>query len=141
LFLKTLTLVSKKIKMDVVNAHIGHKIKKLRELKNYTQSYMASELGITQGAYSRIEVGETEISYGKLSKISSILDVPVDDIVSFNENMIFNVSNNEVGNGYVVNNGITLQERKLYQDQIDLLKNQNEVLLRIIEKYLEKPAG
>jgi transcriptional regulator with XRE-family HTH domain len=127
--------------MDVVNAHIGHKIKKLRELKNYTQSYMASELGITQGAYSRIEVGETEISYGKLSKISSILDVPVDDIVSFNENMIFNVSNNEVGNGYVVNNGITLDERKLYQEQIDLLKSQNEVLLRIIEKYLEKPAG
>ena len=141
MFLKTLTLVSKKIKMDVVNAHIGHKIKKLRELKNYTQSYMASELGITQGAYSRIEVGETEISYGKLSKISSILDVPVDDIVSFNENMIFNVSNNEVGNGYVVNNGITLDERKLYQEQIDLLKSQNEVLLRIIEKYLEKPAG
>lgn len=134
-------MVSKKVKMDVVNAHIGHKIKKLRELKNYTQSYMASELGITQGAYSRIEVGETEISYGKLSKISSILDVPVDDIVSFNENMIFNVSNNEVGNGYVVNNGVTLQERKLYQDQIDLLKSQNEVLLRIIEKYLEKPAG
>jgi transcriptional regulator with XRE-family HTH domain len=127
--------------MDVVNAHIGHKIKKLRELKNYTQSYMASELGITQGAYSRIEVGETEISYGKLSKISSILDVPVDDIVSFNENMIFNVSNNEVGNGYVVNNGITLDERKLYQEQIDLLKSQNEVLLRIIERYLEKPAG
>lgn len=127
--------------MDVVNTHIGHKIKKLRELKNYTQSYMASELGITQGAYSRIEVGETEISYGKLSKISSILDVPVDDIVSFNENMIFNVSNNEVGNGYVVNNGITLDERKLYQEQIDLLKSQNEVLLRIIEKYLEKPAG
>jgi transcriptional regulator with XRE-family HTH domain len=127
--------------MDVVNAHIGHKIKKLRELKNYTQSYMASELGITQGAYSRIEVGETEISYGKLSKISSILDVPLDDIVSFNENMIFNVSNNEVGNGYVVNNGITLDERKLYQEQIDLLKSQNEVLLRIIERYLEKPAG
>lgn len=141
MFLKTLTLVSKKEIMDVVNTHIGHKIKKLRELKNYTQSFMASELGITQGAYSRIEVGETEISYGKLAKISSILEVPVDDIVSFNENMIFNVSNNEVGNGYVVNNGITLQERKLYQDQIDLLKNQNDVLLRIIEKYLEKPAG
>ena len=127
--------------MEAANAHIGQKIKKLRELKNYTQSYMANELGITQDAYSRMEVGESEISYGKLSKISSILKVPVEDIVAFNENMIFNVSHNEVGNGYVVNNGISADEKKLYQDQIELLKSQNDMLLRIIERYLEKPAG
>lgn len=124
--------------MDVVNTHIGHKLKKLRELKNYTQEYIANELGVTQSAYSRMEVGETEITYGKLTKISSILKVPIDEIISFNENMIFNVSHNKVGNGYVVHKGITDDERKLYQDQIDLLKSQNEVLLRIIEHHLGK---
>ncbi|WP_082189568.1 helix-turn-helix domain-containing protein [Lentimicrobium saccharophilum] len=33
---------------------IGQKIRKVRELRNFTQEFMAKSLGITQGAYSRI---------------------------------------------------------------------------------------
>ena len=51
------------------NLKIGHKIKKLRELKNLTQEHMANSIGISQGAYSRMELGETEITYSKLEKI------------------------------------------------------------------------
>jgi transcriptional regulator with XRE-family HTH domain len=42
--------------------NIGTKIKKLRELKNLTQEHMANVIGVTQGAYSRMELRETEIT-------------------------------------------------------------------------------
>jgi len=44
--------------------HIGQKIKKLRELKNLTQEYMAEQLGMkNQSSYSKLESGETDIPY------------------------------------------------------------------------------
>ena len=39
------------------NLNIGHKIKKLRELKNLTQEHKANSIGITKGAYRRMELG------------------------------------------------------------------------------------
>jgi transcriptional regulator with XRE-family HTH domain len=122
--------------MNINTTRIGHKIKKLRELRNFTQSFMADKLEISQGAYSRMELGESEITYGKLTKISEVLEIPLDEIISFHENMIFNVSHNQTGNGYVVNKGISDKQEKLYQDQIDLLKSQNEYLQRLLEKFI-----
>jgi transcriptional regulator with XRE-family HTH domain len=54
--------------MDLRTMHIGQKIKKLRELKNLTQTHLAQELGVTQSAYSKIEIGESEVTYSKLEK-------------------------------------------------------------------------
>ena len=85
------------------NLKIGHKIKKLRELKNLTQEHMANSIGITQGAYSRMELGETEITYSKLEKISEELGMKPEDVIAFNESVVFNVMNNQTGNGLVIN--------------------------------------
>ncbi len=52
--------------------------------------------------------------------------------------MIFNVMHNQTGNGFVVNKGVSDQERKLYEDQIRLLQEQNDYLKRMLEKVLEK---
>jgi transcriptional regulator with XRE-family HTH domain len=124
--------------MEQSTVHIGHKVKKLRELKNFTQNHMAQELGITQSAYSKMEMGESEITFHKLERISEILGISLEDIASFNEQMIFNVMHNQTGNGFVVNKGISEQERKLYEDQIRLLQEQNDYLKRMLEKVLEK---
>ena len=64
-------------------ATIKNKIKNIRELKNYTQEYMAERLGVTQAGYSKIEKGKTSLSYEKLVEIGRILDVSVEDIISF----------------------------------------------------------
>lgn len=74
--------------------HIGQKIKKLRELKNYTQSHVAEGIGLTQSDYSKMEQGETEVSYTKLEKIANVLGLRPEDIISFNESMVFNVMHN-----------------------------------------------
>ena len=105
------------------NINIGHKIKKLRELKNLTQEHMAKSIGISQGAYSRMELGETEITYTKLEKISEELGMKPEEVIAFNESLVFNVMNNQTGNGLVINNNqISDTEKNSFEQQILLLK-------------------
>jgi transcriptional regulator with XRE-family HTH domain len=40
---------------------IGAKIKNLRELRNYTQAYMADQLNMSVNGYSKIEREETDV--------------------------------------------------------------------------------
>ena len=122
------------------NLKIGHKIKKLRELRNLTQEHMASSLGLSQSAYSRMELGETEITFSKLEKISEELGMKPEEIIAFNESMVFNVMNNQTGNGLVINNNVPnveLKESKaLYDQLITQLKEENTHLKKVIENLL-----
>lgn len=45
--------------------------------KNFTQNYMADELGIDVANYGRLERGETGVSVERLKKIGEILGVKV----------------------------------------------------------------
>ncbi|MBH2004583.1 MAG: helix-turn-helix transcriptional regulator [Sphingobacteriia bacterium] len=56
---------------------IGYRIRKLREQKDYTQDNMGAELGITAGAYAKIERDETDPSAKRLMQIAEILGVEV----------------------------------------------------------------
>lgn len=62
---------------------IGNKIKKVRELKNFNQDYVANQLGISQSQYSRYENGTSIVDEVNLQKIAHILDVPVEFIENF----------------------------------------------------------
>jgi transcriptional regulator with XRE-family HTH domain len=117
---------------------IGHKIKKLRELKNLTQEFMANELGLNQSAYSKLESGSTEISYSKLEKVASVLGISIEDITKFDEQMVFNIMNNQNGqNGYIVNQSTPNDtERELYERQIATLQEENKYLKMMLEKVL-----
>ena len=118
---------------------IGHKIKKLRELKNLTQEHMAKSIGVSQGAYSRLELGETEITYSKLEKISEELGMKPEEIIAFNESLVFNVMNNQTGNGLVINNNqMSDTEKNSLEQQIVLLKEENSYLKKVIDGLLKK---
>lgn len=117
------------LKLFMESIQIGSKIKKLRELKNYTQQYMAEQLNLTQSGYSKIETGEIDLTFSKLSDISKILQVNTIDIIGFDERKFFNNNNNNDNvNGNA--NGIIIQDisakvEKLYEDKIALL---NEII-------------
>ncbi|MBW1657123.1 helix-turn-helix transcriptional regulator [Flavobacterium quisquiliarum] len=120
-------------------ATIKNKIKNIRELKNYTQEYMAERLGVTQAGYSKIEKGKTSLSYEKLVDIGKILDVTVEDIISFDYDKYFsNFNNNKItgnNNGSILinaDNSSVLKE--LYEDKIQLL----EKLLNRTENELQR---
>ena len=50
--------------------------------------------------------------------------------------MIFNVMHNQTGNGLVMQNGVTDRERKLYEDQTTLLKEENAYLKKLLDHKL-----
>ncbi|WPU99082.1 helix-turn-helix transcriptional regulator [Mucilaginibacter sp. cycad4] len=53
----------------------GNKIRVQRQLKNYSQEYMAFMLEISQPAYSKIERGETDLSLRRVYEIAEILEI------------------------------------------------------------------
>jgi transcriptional regulator with XRE-family HTH domain len=127
--------------VDLRSMHIGQKIRKLRELKNLTQSHMAQRLGLTQSAYSKLELGESEVPYSRLERIADVMGLKPEDIVSFNDQMVFNIMNNPNG-GNVFSNvyqkTLAETERKLYDEQILILKEEVIYLKNVIEKLLNK---
>jgi transcriptional regulator with XRE-family HTH domain len=126
--------------MDLRKMHIGQKIKKIRELKNLTQTHLAQELGMTQSAYSKIELGETEVTFTKLEKISSTLGMKPEEVIAFNESMVFNVMHNQNGGNvfsHIHQNNLAENERKLYQDQIDLLREELLYLKDMLNKMMK----
>jgi transcriptional regulator with XRE-family HTH domain len=68
---------------------IGYKIKKIREIRNYTQEYMAEQLCISQVSYCRIEKSQTKIDLERFEKIAGILDISPVFLLQFNENDLF----------------------------------------------------
>jgi hypothetical protein len=62
-----------------------------------------------------------------------------EEIIAFNENMVFNVMNNEVGNGLVINNNqLSEGEKNLYIQQIELLKEEVDYLKKLLDTVLSK---
>jgi transcriptional regulator with XRE-family HTH domain len=100
---------------------------------------MAKSIGITQGAYSRMELGETEITYSRLEKISEELGMKPEEVIAFNESLVFNVMNNQTGNGLVINNNqLSDTEKNSFEQQILLLKEENSYLKKVIDGLLNK---
>ena len=81
--------------------HIGTRVRKLREMKGYSQDYVASQLGMTQTNYSKIERGETkDMTVTRLEEIAKVLEVPPSVILSFDEKQVFTSTFNNQGGSY-----------------------------------------
>ncbi len=116
---------------------IGTNIRRFREIRSYTQDYMAEKIGISQSNYARMENNEIAVSPERLAKIAEILNTTEERISTFNENMIFNVTqgaNSASGHNCTVHNyQISTEIKKLYDDKILLLEEK----LRILEAQNE----
>ena len=69
--------------------NVGDKVRKVREIKGFTQEYLALKLHISQNAYSKIELGKTKLSIDKIGEICSVLEVDMDTLLNFDEKQIF----------------------------------------------------
>jgi transcriptional regulator with XRE-family HTH domain len=81
---------------------IGNNIRRIREIKNYTQEAVADKVGMSVSAYGDIERGKSDVNFTRLGEIAAALEVKPEEIVTFASN-VFN--NNVHDHGYAVNNG------------------------------------
>ncbi len=101
---------------------IHQNLKKLREFRNYSQEFMASELGKSQNAYSQMETGKTKIKEEEIIKLSAILEVTPTELMS-DEPIVIKINNTKVENGGIFNGNL----QNLYYEQkeeISFLRDQ-----------------
>ncbi len=89
----------------------GEKIKEVREQKNYSQEYVASELGVSQRAYSKLESGETQLKGEVLVELARIFKIDILDLIPQEAILTYN--------NYKTHNGEGIVYRKENPDKLD----------------------
>ena len=109
---------------------VGKKIRKLRELKSFTQEHMATQLGVSQSTYSRYESEDGDVTLQQLKNISDILGVKISDLLAFDEKNIFNNYGDSKDSSFLVlgYNNVSPRERELYDKTIKLLEEKVAML-------------
>ena len=88
---------------------ILEKITQKRSQKGYTYENMADDLGL-------IEKGETKLSVEKMFQISTVLDIPINELLDIGENWIQN-------NSYNKDSSISAQKiEHFYQENKEMLE-------------------
>ena len=107
--------------------HPEIKIKQIRELKNFTQEYVATKLNLSIRAYSKIETGETQLTINRLNEISEALGVEPMEILGFDEKQVFNHCKQD---GCIGINHINLPDKLVlqFEETIQSLKEQIKLL-------------
>ena len=105
------------------------KIKQIRELKNFTQEYVATQLDLSTRAYSKIESGETQLTINRLNEISSILGVEPLEFLGFDHQQIFNNYGNQEGNIGNFGTYNVIPEKLIQQFEKTIQVLEDEVLL------------
>jgi transcriptional regulator with XRE-family HTH domain len=117
---------------------IGDKIKKLREIRGFSQEYMAERMGISQAGYSKMERETTDLTLTRLEQIANVLEINPMDLIAMDEKIVFNNCNRFYG--YIlggtnhINGALADDERKIYEDKIAL----QEELLAAYRKLGER---
>lgn len=108
--------------------YIRSQIKKRRAEKGLTQSDVALDLGITAGAYNKIETGPTAITIQKLEEISTILEVDISYFFQ-KEKLSNKLEDHNRGYGFATKSDIEelINIIKKMQQDIDKLKASSPV--------------
>ena len=69
---------------------VAARLKKIRLKKNYSQEYVASKIGLSQKAYSKIENNETRLNVETLLLLSEVLETPIAEFFTNSKNPILN---------------------------------------------------
>ena len=106
--------------------HPEIKIKQIRELKNVSQEFVATQLGLSIRAYSKIETGETQLTINRLNEISKALGIDPIEVLGFDDKQVFN---NCKQDGYIGINHINLPEKLIQQYEKTIAVLEDEVRL------------
>ena len=123
----------------------GLRIKKLRELRDFSQVYMAKKLGISQEQYSYLETKQKSITDEQLKSIATLLAVKEDYLKTFDPESI--IKNNGTGQAqeYLSIQNLIIEshenERKLFVELITRLKEELAELKQKLDESKLKIIG
>jgi transcriptional regulator with XRE-family HTH domain len=96
--------------------NIHHKIKKIRELKNFTREFVAGKLDIEPRTYSYIEEGKGSLTLKRMIEICNVFNCTIQELLDFNVNKVlnFNVKLENGNQGNNINYQEVNNEKELY---------------------------
>lgn len=112
---------------------IGKNIRKVRELRNYTQEYMAEHLGLSQSTYCNLEKGLADIKLSQMTKIAKILDIDVIALLQFKGEKMLDDKKDEDEDAL---KPLTNREKQLYEELLAVQKERITFLEDMLNTYL-----
>jgi len=107
-----------------MNRIVSKNIRKFRDLKGFSQEYMAEQLNLSQSSYAKIENNHTKLTVDKLNEISKILEVNIANL--FQHENIYNITKKEIVNF----ENLYMENKELLKE---LLKTKNQ-LIEVLQK-------
>jgi len=108
---------------------LSRRIRQLREFRNYTQAYVAAQLGICQNTYSQLESGITYIKDERLAAIARVLNVTLERLTDTKYELL----NPNASSGIQEPSIARLEHMvRCLSYEIAILKKQNESVLEEI---------
>ena len=119
--------------------HLGRKISRIRELRGMKQESLATELGISQQAISKLEQSE-EIEDSTLEKVAKVLGVTAEAIKNYSDETVLNIiSNTFTSNDNSTINAINIQPTFNPLDKLmQALEANKELYERLLASEKEK---
>lgn len=102
-------------------------LKQLRELRGLTQHYVATKVGVTQSAYSKIENFDCHSSIENYKKIAELLDADLNQILSNKIQALIHIK----GNVTIVDSE-TEKNIPMVADIINIIREHEYLLSRLL---------
>lgn len=120
---------------------VQDKVRKMRELRQWSQEDMAGRLGMSTNGYAKIERGESRLSIAKLEKIAEVLEVELSDLLALNEKTVICLisENSQHSSNYYGNNQEQLLHAQMKELQLQL--QHRDELLVLKESLLQQQAN
>jgi transcriptional regulator with XRE-family HTH domain len=120
----------------MTNIELGVNLRKIRELKGFSQQNLADEINVDQKTISRIEKGDLSPKFETLVSIAKALSINISQLLSFNESLIFNnYSQNQKGGQFVAYNKT---EIKQLEELYNRLLNEKDEVIALLKAKIEK---
>lgn len=92
-------------------------------MKNFRQDYIAQELDLSPRAYTKVETGETDLTFKRFFRIASILEMKPENLLGFDYKSVFNNCDKSGNNNtYTFDQNIINELLKSKDAQIKLLE-------------------
>ncbi|HEY9005819.1 MAG TPA: helix-turn-helix domain-containing protein [Ohtaekwangia sp.] len=101
----------------------------LREANGYTQEYIASELGINQNTYSKLESGQTRLTVDRVKKLAELYKIAPEYFLSDGLPIInYNSGPNSHSNSGVIENYNERGDGRIHDLFLQLLSEKDRII-------------
>lgn len=114
--------------------HVGYNIKRIREIRGYSQKAIADKLGMSVTGYGNIERGITEVKGKRLIQIANALGVSIAVIQNFDPDTYFNNVPPSPQELLMTTGNVNFTEKELYQKIIQQKDDEIAYLRTLLKK-------